>query len=64
MKIEPKFNAHLVNFKNESTKSADPFELNLEIIELSRNEMMAPQTSYSICTPCCGMTGTGNSFCC
>lgn len=43
----------------------NPFDIDLktESLKLTGQEM-APVTSKSLCTPGCGMTGTGNSFCC
>lgn len=48
--------------------SADPYDLNIEV-KAKVQETGSPQvnqlvTSKSLCTPGCGKTGTGNSFCC
>lgn len=68
MKINQNFNDYsLVNFKNGTLNTSnDPFDLNLETTQLKLNNQgaMAPVTSMSLCTPGCGNTGTGNSFCC
>lgn len=46
-------------------QKSDIFDLDINSTELriAHNET-APITSVSLCTPGCGMNGTGNSFCC
>ncbi|WP_079988711.1 gallidermin family lantibiotic [Candidatus Protochlamydia sp. W-9] len=43
----------------------DPFDIDVKVINIkegvNHNQNI---TSKSLCTPGCGKTGTGNSFCC
>lgn len=67
MKIDLSFKDMSVNFKNggKNEVSDDPFDLNLGVKEIKMGGNEAPQfRSWSLCTPGCGKTGTGNSFCC
>jgi lantibiotic bacteriocin len=55
----------LINKNNEKKEVNDPFDLDMQVTDLKLNKNdIAPITSKSLCTPGCGMTGTGNSFCC
>ncbi|QLH35163.1 MAG: gallidermin/nisin family lantibiotic [Parachlamydiaceae bacterium] len=45
--------------------SADPFDIDIKTVEFKPEVPMTEiVTSKSLCTPGCGNTGTGNSFCC
>lgn len=50
---------------SQTLNAQDPFELDLKVTQLNTaRQDTAPITSHSLCTPTCGNTGTGNSFCC
>jgi gallidermin/nisin family lantibiotic len=65
MKIE---HIRIQSSGSQASQSAnDPFDIDVKVksirpIETGVNQ--AAITSKSLCTPGCGMTGTGNSFCC
>lgn len=46
-------------------KGEDPFDLDIKTVKLT-SEVRPREliTSKSLCTPGCGNTGTGNSYCC
>lgn len=45
--------------------SLDPFDIDIKTIEVQPElPTTGLVTSQSLCTPGCGNTGTGNSFCC
>jgi len=50
---------------SSSQKTNQDFDLRLnsQLMEPTTDEIVQP-TSVSLCTPTCGKTGTGNSFCC
>jgi len=58
--LQKKFGMESLEKTNESK-----FDLNLDNTPLKvTQEEGAMIKSYSLCTPGCGNTGTGNSFCC
>ncbi|MDF2578261.1 MAG: Gallidermin [Chlamydiales bacterium] len=56
-------NAYLIS---NSSNRKDPFDLDIKINRAAIDEKISNQliTSKSLCTPGCGNTGSGNSFCC
>jgi len=54
----------LVNLTNIQMPSNDIFDLNIKTVETDGKIQNTLITSRSLCTPGCGNTGSGNSFCC
>lgn len=46
------------------TSSLSDYDLDVKIDIKEAEDAHPAITSYSLCTPGCGNTGTGNSFCC
>jgi lantibiotic bacteriocin len=42
----------------------DDYDIDVKFDSLETSDVQPMITSYSLCTPTCGNTGTGNSFCC
>ncbi len=54
-----------INSFSSSSSVENPFDLDLKVTELrAGHHDKLPITSHVGCTPGCGQTGTGNSFCC
>ncbi len=66
MMIRPMMDTHQVAAQNVQHKS-EMYDLDVEFRSAqpgsvgNNNQLI---TSHSLCTPGCGHTGTGNSFCC
>lgn len=67
MEINNVFNDVIRSHEVKNTAKADLYDLDVEINEISTQPGALQHqaiTSKSLCTPGCGNTGTGNSFCC
>ncbi|MBQ3067539.1 MAG: gallidermin family lantibiotic [Oscillospiraceae bacterium] len=49
---------------NPSANGIEDLSLDIEFVKSNKDPVNQLITSKSLCTPGCGKTGTGNSFCC